>query len=234
MWKRYVTTLPIVAVALAIGAATWEWRASRLESSRQRGAEAALASERWHTLRLERVSVAPVEAQTNTRGGPGESCVHASGRCGENVAINPVNELLAAPRVAAGANQLRAALGLQTRQGYLLLILFSPTDCALCLQESRIWNDLAMTRRPDDRLDVVGIVDHTTVTEMKPVLRQLALKFPVYVDESSVIRQMLAAEATPVKVLIDPTGHVRMLDGPHQQRVAQSEVGTRVREIIAE
>jgi hypothetical protein len=127
---------------------------------------------------------------------------------------------------------------LNVNQGrrFVLMVLFSPTDCPLCLKEAAVWNALAIvTDKRGPLIQVIGVADRTTTEEMQYVTRDLGLQFPVYVDRDSTVRKRLGVQLTPFKVLLTAAGAVEMVDGSRQllpdQRLFERRVLDTVRRV---
>ena len=227
LWRLGVLTLLCIGCTLGIRA----WRIAAATSSIQSSAAVGLSSATAETIRLELVTSAPRgAAEFMLPSGCGES---GPGRCSDGPEA-PVGGTPARRGLGDRMTHLRSVLGHHGDAKLLLLIVFSPADCSLCLQEATFWSDLSSASDAKAAgLRVVGIADQTTVSEMADVVPGMKLTFPVYVDRDAAVRRLLGVETTPFKVVIDREGSVLLVDGPHQRRIAQQEFADRVRRLMS-
>lgn len=83
-----------------------------------------------------------------------------------------------------------------------LLILFSPADCAVCLQEARKWQQIQQ-HFPIEKLKIIGIADNTTQSELQRFAHAMGLTFPILLDKKSYLKNELNIKESPVKILVD-------------------------------
>ena len=101
-------------------------------------------------------------------------------------------------------------LGTAAQSKFTLFVFFSPTDCNYCLQESTTWQRL---HADGQRLSlyVVGVMDHPDKTEAEQFLKQLAVTFPVFSDNTSSLKAKYRIGVTPEKVLVNSQGEILLI-----------------------
>ncbi len=146
--------------------------------------------------------------------------------------VEPVNAVIgASPSAAVTASvSLGERFAARDSAAYTLIVLFSPTDCPVCLTEATVWGHLHADF--GDRLAMVAVVDRTTSSELSLALTQLGIAFPTYLDKTSVVRRTLRLSETPYKFLLDPAGNVVFVDGAHRESADQEQLGNRIRHVL--
>ncbi|MGH2750628.1 MAG: hypothetical protein ACRDK3_07120 [Actinomycetota bacterium] len=233
MVRRIAWGVLIAGACIISAIGTWQWRTSRAETERRAMAKERLSSGAIADIRLERVWVDRYAAPPVSGAGLAAPCTAVPRANCDEVSRRGDHAPMSTQGVADRPAGLRSLVGFHGDERHLLLILFAPTDCSLCLQESALWRELAAASGKDVEasLAVVAIVDRTTPEEMRTVAQQLGLSFPIFVDAASRVRELLGAETTPFKVLLSAGDEVKLVDGPNQLTTAQQEFARRVREV---
>jgi len=91
---------------------------------------------------------------------------------------------------------------------YTLLVFFSPIDCAPCLEEKDLWNRIS----EEGKVNIVGIGRHVDEKELKDWVENSEIFFPVLNDVESKVTKMFGISKTPLKVLIENTGKILLVD----------------------
>ncbi|HXF06840.1 MAG TPA: TlpA disulfide reductase family protein [Blastocatellia bacterium] len=120
----------------------------------------------------------------------------------------------------------------QTASRYVLLLIFEPTDCSLCLEELFTLNEL-QGQVPRQRLQIIGVASHTSTEELRKLADAYGVSFPLLLDESSSARRLLGLAETPWKVLVDREDHRIIFDmGPSLWEVERQFFSLRVMRIV--
>lgn len=120
----------------------------------------------------------------------------------------------------------------QTDSRYVLLFIFEPTDCSLCLEDLSALNAL-QTQIPPQRLQIIGVASHTFTEELRKLADAYGVSFPLLLDESSSARRLLRLAETPWKILVDLKDRRIIFDmGPSFWEVERQFFSMRVIQII--
>lgn len=97
------------------------------------------------------------------------------------------------------------------RTDLTLLVFFSLADCALCLSEKELWEQIY--EDSTDGIDVVGIGQHLDRSELRAWVVNSGITFPVLYDSHGLVtRKIMGIEETPVKLIVDSLGNILYSD----------------------
>jgi peroxiredoxin len=132
--------------------------------------------------------------QTQLQKGVGAATWGADGRA--------VAELMEQPLQTLNGETLRlSALGSR----YLVLFVFSPSDCAACLEELTELNRIAQGR---ETFKVVGLMSYASADEMRQTERNFNVRFPLVADAQGRVLKTLHPPKTPWKIVVDVSKRV--------------------------
>lgn len=102
-----------------------------------------------------------------------------------------------------------------------LVVFLSAGDCPTCLDERRVWEELA--RAADERrFRVVGLLVRSSPAEAETFVKAYAPSFTVLLDDrGEIARRTQLPQITPFKVLVNGRGEILMTDGPNNKPRAQ-------------
>lgn len=232
MTRRVINLCLLAAVACGCVFGVRQWRMNRVEESQRHAIDRALASASDLSTKFDLVRpAAGLRPETSGQRNDGPCAALTEGPCASGKMPAPLMMPLDATRTAP---TIRWLLSLSQGRPFVLMVLFSPTDCPLCLREADVWNVVATAADGSGRplVQVIGIADKTTTDEMQSVTRDLRLTFPVYVDRDSTLRQKLGVQVTPFKVLVTADGAVEIVDGSRQLVEDQRRFERRVLDIV--
>ena len=108
--------------------------------------------------------------------------------------------------VCAGINPC-----LDPAAAHTLVVFFSPRDCAICLYQTAVVDELYRSV-PRSRLNVVGVARDLDVEGARRFVRASRISYPIYVDHSRFERLIADGGASrhrkPVLILLDADGKV--------------------------
>jgi len=113
---------------------------------------------------------------------------------------------------------------------YILLIVFSLSDCPACLEEYKVWNSLTEFY-PKDRFQIVGVMDQTEMEYSDEFGLIDSLLFPVYFDQGDLL-DILPIHVTPTKFLLNPDRELIFIDGNNAEAYKQLMFGKIIRSIV--
>lgn len=113
---------------------------------------------------------------------------------------------------------------------FVLLIFFSPLDCAPCLEEKYLWQRIA----EEGRVKVVGVGRHVDARELRNWVSNSGLTFPVLYDYESRVTRNFAIKRTPFKILLDSTRKILLADPPRMSSLEQEEFIFRLNRAIGD
>jgi len=102
---------------------------------------------------------------------------------------------------------------------FTLLVFFSPTDCASCLEEKNLWNIILK----EGEVGIVGIARHIDEKELKDWIENSEIFFPVFYDVESIVTEKFGIIKTPMKVLVNNMGEILLFDRVRITLSAQEE-----------
>jgi peroxiredoxin len=113
-----------------------------------------------------------------------------------------------------------------------LLILASAGDCPTCLDERRVWEELARSS-DEQRFRVVTVLVRTSPTEAQTFAKAYDPPFTLLLDrDNQISQQTQLPQLTPFKLLLNRRGEILMTDGPNNKPLAQEafrgEVAARI------
>jgi len=87
---------------------------------------------------------------------------------------------------------------------FKLFIFFAPTDCLTCYIKEDFW------RQVKDRknLEVIGIVQHVDINELRNWVESEKFEFRIYCDREYKVKKAFGINKTPMMILSDETGHI--------------------------
>jgi peroxiredoxin len=91
---------------------------------------------------------------------------------------------------------------------YSMLVFFSLQDCPICLSESSLWESVFESRQ----VGVIGIAKHVNERELIIWTENAGIKFPVLFDRQGDVTNLFHIDKTPLKILIDHSGRIVMID----------------------
>jgi peroxiredoxin len=102
-----------------------------------------------------------------------------------------------------------------------LVILASAGDCPTCLDERRVWEELA--RAADERrFRVVAVLVRTSPSEARTFAKAYDPPFTLLLDrEDQLAQRTQLPQLTPFKLLVNNRGGILMTDGPNNKPLAQ-------------
>lgn len=102
-----------------------------------------------------------------------------------------------------------------------LVVLLSAGDCPTCLDERRVWEELARSADPQ-QFGVVGLLVRTSPAEAQTFIKAYDPSFTVLLDTGGEIaRRTQLPQFTPFKLLVNSRGEILMADGPNNKPPAQ-------------
>jgi len=101
-----------------------------------------------------------------------------------------------------------------------LVVFFSVHDCANCLEEASLWEQLQTEYAPKG-LKVLGMVCSDDHLETERFADAEGLSFPIVHVDSAYMKNRLGSARTPFKVLLDSTLTVLYLNGPNSELADQ-------------
>jgi len=129
------------------------------------------------------------------------------------------------PLLAAGAQPfcftfLGSVAGEPYEPKLVLLTFFSADDCATCLQEASLWDEL-QKKYYSKGLKVLGMVPSSDSLAASSFVEAESLSFPIVYVDSLYLRSGIGIPCTPFKVLLDSTLTVVYLNGPNSELADQ-------------
>lgn len=112
--------------------------------------------------------------------------------------------------------------------GYILLVFFSIYDCALCLYEMELWKRIFEERK----LKIIGITGTADREELKDWTEKNGIFFPVLYDTESQATKNFGISETPLKVLIDSSGKILLVDNAKITYREREEFITKIDKIL--
>lgn len=111
---------------------------------------------------------------------------------------------------------------------YILLVFFSPTDCASCLYEKRLWKRIS----EEGIVKIVGIARHISQRELKDWIHNSEIDFPVLYDVDSLVTEKFNVKKTPLKILFDNEGKKILVDRVRILTSKQDEFLKKLKKIL--
>jgi peroxiredoxin len=90
---------------------------------------------------------------------------------------------------------------------FKILIFFSPSDCITCFNKVDFWKEV----KERENLDIIGIVQHINIIELKNWIESEKFQFQIYCDLENKVKQAFRINATPLMMLIDEIGHILLV-----------------------
>lgn len=85
--------------------------------------------------------------------------------------------------------------------GKNLVILFSPTDCGICLEMLFTLNEIYV--KGANRLPIIGIIDTPYLPAASKVQKHFKLQFPLVMDSTGTLKKQLGKQSKPILFLVD-------------------------------
>lgn len=92
-----------------------------------------------------------------------------------------------------------------------LVIIFTPEDCPICLDEISFWDEYFM-RQPKHILGVWGLVIHPYPELVQNFIVNMGWQFPIYVHQDSQNIVNKIQKLTPIKILIKSSNRIYYLE----------------------
>jgi peroxiredoxin len=106
---------------------------------------------------------------------------------------------------------------LQNRS-HALLVFFTLQDCPSCLGEQVLWKKLF----ENIGVNVIAIARHIDEGELRIWIENAKITFPVLYDKEGEVANLFGIHRTPMKVLLDARGRIRLFD-PFRTKTNQME-----------
>jgi len=110
----------------------------------------------------------------------------------------------------------------------VLLVFFSPMDCAPCLDERDLWNRISR----EGKIKVVGVARHKYLKELRDWIENSDIGFPVLNDAESRATRQFGIRKTPFKILVDDKRNILIADPVRITSFEQEEFIKTLDEII--
>jgi len=95
-----------------------------------------------------------------------------------------------------------------------LVIIFSPDDCPICIDELSFWDNYARQQK-QSFLGCWGLVNYPYPKLVNDFIKNMGWKFPIYVINDSLYTKMSYEKSTPLKILIKGTKNIYYIEGPN-------------------
>jgi hypothetical protein len=106
-----------------------------------------------------------------------------------------------------------------------LVIFLSGAECPSCLDEFRVWQQLA-TVFPRRQLEVVAVLVRATPNDAAALVQSVKPKFRVLLDEYNEAQAgVRIPQSTPFKVLLNENGRPLLAEGPASMATMQTDFG---------
>lgn len=96
-----------------------------------------------------------------------------------------------------------AKISLRDRAGHPVILRFWSTDCQYCRADTPVFNDY-FNRYKEQGLQVVYLNTGATAAEVAQFVRELAIPFPVVMDEGGRVAGLYRVKVVPQTIIIDP------------------------------
>lgn len=87
---------------------------------------------------------------------------------------------------------------------FKLFIFFSTSDCRTCFIKDDFWKQL----KDRENLEVIGIVQHVDINELRDWVDSEKFEFKIYCDREYKVKNAFGINETPMMILSDITGHI--------------------------
>ncbi|MCG8608293.1 redoxin family protein [bacterium] len=82
-----------------------------------------------------------------------------------------------------------------------LVILFSPTDCGICLKMLSTLNEVYVKRV--NQVPIIGIMDTPYLAAALKIQKQFKLQFPMVLDTTGTLKRQFGKRSKPTLMLLD-------------------------------
>jgi peroxiredoxin len=110
----------------------------------------------------------------------------------------------------------------KTGARYVLLFVFTPSDCTYCVAELANLNQFAAAGS-EREVEVAALMSYTDIEEARQVSQYYGLNYPVLVDKRGDALHLIGAPATPWKILIDASGKHVVYEDPTSETPAERD-----------
>lgn len=102
---------------------------------------------------------------------------------------------------------------------FVLLVFFSPLDCAPCLEEKYLWQKIY----DEGIIKLVGIGRHIDARELRNWVDNSGLSFPVLYDADYEVTKSFRIKRTPFKILLKSERKILLVDNARASVIEQEE-----------
>jgi len=91
---------------------------------------------------------------------------------------------------------------------FKLFVFFSTSDCRTCFIKDDFWKQV----KDRENLELIGIVQHVDINELRDWVDSEKFEFPIYCDREHKVKNAFGVNETPMMILSDRTGHILFVD----------------------
>ena len=111
---------------------------------------------------------------------------------------------------------------------YTLFIFFSPLDCQPCLEEKYLWRRIF----EEGKINIIGIARHVNERELEDWAENSGLYFTILNDVEYKVTKSFGISKTPLKVLVDSSRKIILIDSVRITSVEQDAFVDRLYSIV--